>query len=240
VSASPSKPEALSGVEQLQHTLEETRQQLATLEKNQQDLRRDLGEMRASPPGPAGPTHLTLRYAAVTAAVTAPEPDRTVPEPADPVADPVAGPITDPNADPVVAPIIAQAPHVPERAYPQFVQEWNEEFPKRGLEPFRRMLPPGWQVSSELKHLYFLVYRDSPEHRGQPMHLLPFLGKDVSLFTIDFFDGPTTGAAEQLLETAKVSFREQNTTPQQELDKLMHPNISLAQVLSLSEKGQIA
>jgi hypothetical protein len=122
------------------------------------------------------------------------------------------------------------------------VMQWNELAWNASSDPprsFARELPGDWRLSDELGHKYFLLYRTQPELTGEPMYLLPFLDKNIALFT-EFFDGPMSGVARRVVAAAEVRFCEHNTTIDQELSKLGHVSYSVGEVLVASKRGQLA
>jgi hypothetical protein len=131
-----------------------------------------------------------------------------------------------------------------ELSMPELVARWNAldwtGGSPEGPRALGRDLPADWRLSEAIRFKYVLLHRATSASPGGPMYLLPCLGKSMSLFNDDFFDGPDAGVAEQLIDAAEVEFHERHTTIEQELAKLMHASYSPADVLLVSKRGRLA
>jgi hypothetical protein len=222
----------------------------------------ELQQLAGRAPGTAGPA-VTMRAAAgpvaggagrgADRAVACADPRTGLSSrstPASPRADAVQTTVEPPGiqaapAGEVADPLAIWAAAVPPQGASisaHLVELWNRrDWRPAGRLEARRALaaelqPSGWKLSEPLAELYLLVYRGPLA----PMFLLPFLGIDVTLFEPALFDGPEVGAANRLVEPAEVRFREQTTTIEQELAKLVHGTCTIADAVVVDARGVIA
>jgi len=152
--------------------------------------------------------------------------------------------LTSPAQDaPALPPLEIAGP--PEASGPPealLVELWNQHDWRSGTRAdaaraFARLVSaPGWRVSEPLSALYILAHREP----RAPMFLLPFLPIDVMLIDPALFDRPTNGNASRLITPAEVRFRDQTTTLEQELKKLMQDVCTVVESLTVDRKGCVA
>jgi hypothetical protein len=106
----------------------------------------------------------------------------------------------------------------------RMAQLWNDlPWPSHSDEGIRRLgAELGLQIAGPFKSRYWLLYGGG----GDPLFLLPALGKDVSLFGDGFFEMPKRGNAHQLRSPALVQLRP-GARLQDELARLRDPDSGL-------------
>lgn len=116
---------------------------------------------------------------------------------------------------------------------------WNElPWPNHSDEGIRRLSSQlGLRIDGPLKHRYWLLHAGGG---GEPLFLLPSLGKDVSFFPDGFFEMPKAGNANQVRSPALVQLRPGELL-EDELARLRDPDsgLGLAQVFPEFRRGHV-